>query len=553
MKFSVLTVVLTLFIAPIIGASLVAAPAATPPRALSLSALFYKAAEAFWSVEPKFEFYDAPFTKLEPLPPNHAAIPRYQRAARAAETFLLAQAARKTPSEGTPVMLYFAAMSYDRIGNHQKTLIYIDRLLREFPDYNRPRVNGDAFFDHPVRADLMHLRMWHARQLTSQPDTLETLSQMAQDTAEIQRLRDQYTRIAQRMPDLDRVARTSDMLRTAALPTALQMTMDAHDATLPTLTKKQGMRATRDYLRTLNRAPLAAVFGNYAIGQLVELDKVILAGYRDDAKKALHENRYGVAVSIYQKMLVDYAGSPVADEAAAGVRNATIGGYRYAAQEAFKSNDFDTAKANWRKISEQFAGSPDAEKAEDELKKIVPVAVKFYRTEGDKNWRVDEPEQFGKPQAKAREFYEKMYREEPDGVQADVALYWWGRGLATEGKPEEAIEKYELFLQRFPKSALMPNALFSRAFQFGSNWNRQYDKAISLMFQLVEKYPKSEKSPDALWYAAFMRAHGQGRFTEARPILEKLIASYPNSIWIRGAREELDSNYQWQIAHGFGT
>ena len=527
MKFRALAVALTLFVAPTIGAAPVAAaPAATSPPSPSLSALFHKAADAFWSVEPRFSSYDLPFTQLTPLPPGDAAIPRYQSAARAAEEFLAAQKASQTPSEGTPVMLYFAAMSYDRLGDHARTLVYLDRLLREFPDYKRPRIDGDPFFDHSPRAELLLLRMWHARQLHSQPDTLESLGQMARDAAEIQKLLKTRERLAQKMPDLDYVARTADMLRAAALPGAVQLTKDAHDAALPQLSKQKGARATRDYLRGLNRKPLAPYFGDYANAKLVELDKVILAGYRNDAKKALGENRYDVAASIYRKMLADYAGTPLADEANAGVRSATIGGYRYAAQEAFKANDFDKARANWRQISAQFAGSSEAEQAQSELKKIVPVAVKFYRDEADKSFQPSR--QIGQPQSRAREFYEKMYREDPDGAGADYAFLRWSRALGTEGKIDQAQKQLAQMDQKFPQSELRAQSLYARAFLAGSPKLRNYGEAVKLLQTVVQEYPQSSRAPEALWHIAFWSAP-LGRYAQGIAALEQLQRDYPGS------------------------
>lgn len=518
-------VALTLSAIPSLGAgNVVAAPA--PQPAPTLSALFYNAAQAFWAVEPKFSIYDRPFTSLAPLAPNDPAVAGYKGAAQAAETFLAAQAKRRVPSEGIPVMLYFAAMSYHRLGDHKKTLAAIDRLLTEFPDYRRPRVDGDPFFNHDPRADLLLLKLWHSGQVKGAPTTLDELHQMARDAATIETLLKRRERIWQKMPDLDRVAPTADMLRTAALPDAVALTIAAHDAALPELAKKQGAKAVRDYLRELNRNPTAATLGAYASGKLVELDKTILAGYRGQADKATRENRWGAAVTVYQKMLEDYDGTPVADEARAGLRGATIGGYRFAAQTAATSNDFDTAKANWRQIVAQFADSPDAAEANNELKKLVPVAVNFYRAEAEKNFTPSR--QIGVPQSKAREFYEKMYREEPEGAQAAYAFLHWNRALGTENKIEEALKNLAQMDQKFPDSELRAGALYSRAFLAGSPQLRRYEPAVSLLRELVEKYPDAPQAPEALWHIAFW-SEPLGRTDGAIEALSQLKQRYPDS------------------------
>lgn len=129
-----------------------------------LRALFHGAKTLFWQVEPRFNVNYNPIESLPPLAPNDPDVARYRRAAQAAENFLAA-AGPQSKSEGVPIMLYFAAMSYSRIGEHEKALHYINRLLTEHSNYKWPRLEGYPEEDRPIKADLLHLKLWHMSQL----------------------------------------------------------------------------------------------------------------------------------------------------------------------------------------------------------------------------------------------------------------------------------------------------------------------------------------------------------------------------------------------------
>ncbi|MDQ3815966.1 MAG: tetratricopeptide repeat protein, partial [Armatimonadota bacterium] len=400
-------------------------PAWSQTSPVKLWVLFENAKNLFWQVEPRFHVNFNPIESLPPLSPNHPDVARYRRAAQAAEKFL-AEAGPKSDSKGVPIMLYFAAMSYSRISEHEKALFYINRLLRDYPDYKRPRMEGYPEEDRPVKADLLHLKLWHQSQLkqyakqAKQKDQtpLAVLKSVAQEGVAAVRAAAER-RPPQQYLDLEWLSPTPDQLRAAALPSVKEIVSSIHDELLPTAIKTNGTKAVRDYLRELNGAgePVAS----YAVAKLLEIDRVILAEYRQEAAKSLRERRFDAAKAVYRRIISEYSGTEAARLAEADLQKAIIAQYHFGAETALKAKRFDEAKAAYRRIIAEYPGTEEARLAEAELQKIVPVAVAYYKSEGDKNFRPEAPNQFGVPQTKAREYFEKMYKEDPASPQADYA------------------------------------------------------------------------------------------------------------------------------------
>ena len=297
----------------------------------------------------------------------------------------------------------------------------------------------------------------------------------------------------------------------------------------------------RNYLREMQKGP----FDSYARAKLLSIDRDILKAYQSSADKALREKRFDAAKAVFRQIIAEYEGTLAAEDAKAGLRGATIGGYNWAALQAAKANNFEGAKSNYRKIVAEFPDSDEAQSAQGELQKLVPVAVKFYKVEGDKNFRPGDQGQFLVPQIKAREFYEKMYKEDPDGPSAAEALLRWGEGLATESKAKEAIQKYDAVIEKWPNSPLLVEAMYAKAFALGANPAND-DKTIALMREIVRRFPQSDKAAESLWHCAFYLAYGQNNFTEAKTYLEWLRRDYPNYIRTKFVDEEM-RNYAWRI------
>ena len=145
--------------------------------------------------------------------------------------------------------------------------------------------------------------------------------------------------------------------------------------------------------------------------------------------------------------------------------------YNYQAKLALTKNDYKTARVALNKIIELYPETAYATAAQKALDGIVPVAVAYYKKKGDANYHPEGHD--GVPQTKAREFYESMYNEDPDGPKADYALYYWARALGTEGKMQLEIKLLQQHLEKFPKSKMRGQALYLLGFTYACNNIRQ--------------------------------------------------------------------------------
>lgn len=108
-----------------------------------------------------------------------------------------------------------------------------------------------------------------------------------------------------------------------------------------------------------------------------------------------------------------------------------------------------------------------------------------------------------------------------EGQEYESAL-----GLFKNGKYKEAAAAFGAFLQKFPDSALAPNAQF----WLGNAWYAQRDckKAIEAQSVVTAKWPDSPKAPDAMLAVATCQQE-LGNAAGAKKTLETLVAKYPGS------------------------
>jgi tol-pal system protein YbgF len=110
--------------------------------------------------------------------------------------------------------------------------------------------------------------------------------------------------------------------------------------------------------------------------------------------------------------------------------------------------------------------------------------------------------------------------------------------LRAEQKPAEAKTLFEAFRAKHPKSNLADNAMYwSAECDFAM---KSYPEAIQGFEKLIKARPRSQKVPDALirigesWVAL-------GEKAKAKPVLEKVIDSYPKSDAANRARSTLEA------------
>jgi TolA-binding protein len=386
---------------------------------------------------------------------------------------------------------------------------------------------------------LLHLKLYHAGQLLVPPNNpaaktsavevkrpLALLSTVIADGAAAQN-----AEISQRgqsvAAELEYSAPTPDQLRAAALPAVAELVARTHDAVLPGAIRTAGPKQVRDYLRALinDNGP----FVSYASYKLISIDREIVAIYRADAKKAWGAKNWGAARAAFAVLIDEYGGTAVGKQAADDLRQLILAQYKDEAIVALLAKNFDGAKTAYRHVIAEYADTNDAVWAQAELKKIVPVAVNYYKEQGLKNFHPEMPGQQGVPQTKGREYFEKMYREEPDGALAPYALYFWSRALGTEGNLGQAVSQLKELLVKFPESEEAPKVLFLLAsYQAGKQF-KDYEAALQYLAQVCQKYPESSEAPESLWLSAFLLRNNLKRYAEAIVCLEQLKQRYPQN------------------------
>lgn len=420
----------------------------------------------------------------------------------------------------------------------------------------RRRLSGYPAYDRPVRADLLHLKLYHLTRLPTSNAPLATLQnavQMANDTLDEEARWRQLMHASPHTPErqlweeLEHRNPPPDQLRVQALPTVFDSVVNLHEALLPDIIKTIGARATRDYLRGLCGS--VGPFRSYASAKLISIDKDILAQYRVQAAQHRQNRQWPQARAAYQLIISEYPNSDAAREAQENLRKVVIAQYSDEAQAALAARNFEAARAAYRRIKIEFAGSDEAQWADGELRKIVPVAVAFYKAEGDKVYQPGK--QFGAPQSKAREFYQKMYDEDPNGPQADYAFFSLSKALGTEGRMQEAVSQLEQFTARFPDSPLRSQAALTLGLLYANQNLRHYDKAIKWLQDVAENSQDAQAAPEALFHLAFLYAW-RDDFKSGLPCLERLITNFPASPrakwakpWAVRFKQKIETGGKW--------
>lgn len=248
------------------------------------------------------------------------------------------------------------------------------------------------------------------------------------------------------------------------------------------------------------------------------------------------KRQYAAAQKIYKKLLADYVDTPDATRIRVRLDDAIVEDYNYQADVAFVKHDYKTGRAALTRVITLYPGTDYARKAQAAIDKVLPVAVKFFRSQADQFFH---PEgNIGVPQSKARLYYSLMYETDPEGPQADYAYYYWCEALGTEAKTQEAIKKLEQFPVKFPHSKLLPKAYFLRGFLLGAAPLCRYDEAAIWLKMVVQKFHKSQEASEAEWYLAFF-ADANGDDSAVKKWLEQLLHNYPQSPRVTAARQWL--------------
>ncbi len=124
----------------------------------------------------------------------------------------------------------------------------------------------------------------------------------------------------------------------------------------------------------------------------------------------------------------------------------------------------------------------------------------------------------------------------PQVVKDDRYFYKKAYSLFTAGKYDKAEKAFTEFINKFPKSPLIPNAYYWLGETFYKR--KMYEKAIINYDEVIVKYSKSPKVPAALLKQgiSFLKI---GEKDGAKLIFKKIVKDYPRSPQARYARNYL--------------
>jgi TolA-binding protein len=111
----------------------------------------------------------------------------------------------------------------------------------------------------------------------------------------------------------------------------------------------------------------------------------------------------------------------------------------------------------------------------------------------------------------------------------------------------EAINNYETIVNKFPKSAQAPEALFQIASLYQNKMVKNlsdiesYKKAEKTFREVFNKYPDDKKAPMALFLSGFILANDLRNFEDATSAYNLFLQKYPQNELATSAKEELNN------------
>ncbi len=141
-----------------------------------------------------------------------------------------------------------------------------------------------------------------------------------------------------------------------------------------------------------------------------------------------------------------------------------------------------------------------------------------------------------KPPLEAKEPAKKLPVTEEKDVLSDKEFYDKTLTTYKEGKYEEAVTGYKIFIKKYPKSDLADNAQF----WIGESYMalKQHEQAILAYQEVIKKYPKGNKVPNAMLRQALAFYEIKDK-KSARILLKRIIKKYPGSNEAKIAKAKL--------------
>lgn len=124
-----------------------------------------------------------------------------------------------------------------------------------------------------------------------------------------------------------------------------------------------------------------------------------------------------------------------------------------------------------------------------------------------------------------------------ENVSTEVAAYRVAFEHLKQGRYQQAVEGFQLYMQRYPKGTYADN---SQYWLGESNYViRNFDQAMIEFNKVISDFPASAKTPDAMLKIGFIY-YEQAKWADARAMLEKIRRDFPSSNASGLAAQRLD-------------
>jgi len=248
--------------------------------------------------------------------------------------------------------------------------------------------------------------------------------------------------------------------------------------------------------------------------------------------------QYATAASLYDRVVAEHPGSPLAPNAALQAADCT-----------FRTGDADAALLRYEKIIATFAGTDAATEAMLRIGEIqrsqgrhkealatfervlqtASNSVAVPRALHNKGMTLHHLFRF----SEAKETFEKMVADYPGHPLAEQAFYMRGICDFALGRDDQALSEFAAFLDTFPDSPRAPEILFWMGKYHYNAGN--FPEAERILLKLVERNPSGDLADSALLLAG-LAASKSKEFVRALSCFNKLVKEYPQSPRIPEAR-----------------
>lgn len=156
---------------------------------------------------------------------------------------------------------------------------------------------------------------------------------------------------------------------------------------------------------------------------------------------------------------------------------------------------------------------------------------------------------------RAMKVYQRLLKKDPQNIYASAAHMGLGECYEYQGNYRQALREYKKVIDDYPKGTRThaaklkveifsnnPRPLLEIYTQEYKYWRSgQYEKALEKCREILKKHPKSHLAGNAQYFIAFMYDYNLNNPEQALKEYQKLLEKYPESRWIKAAKQQIDS------------